>query len=231
MNVIFSNMTYVEVKEQRMEVFKRFETFDSHKEMAIHYCFKRFPFFIIYLRYAGFIIGKCLPAVNISVFNYLNSLSKDASLERLFAVYVLSGAVSCGVTAVALIFAYVVIFFVVRKVLPRKTPITDKENKYKCFWKESYNAEKALAVMDEIGKLSVEDIRYSEIIVEKDSDEITLFLKDSKWGLTKKQKYTITHKDMMKKLRETGELDFSFIDEEWSSLRQKYLFELQDNKN
>ena len=122
----------------------------------------------------------------------------------------------------ALIFAYKVIFFAVKQVLPRKTPITDKEYKYKCFWRESEKIEEALVIMDELNKLSTEDILYSEIIVEKDSNEITLFLKDSKWGLTIKQKYSVTHAAMMKKLRESGVLDFTFMDEEWSNLLQKY---------
>jgi len=222
MNVVFSKISYVEIKKQREEVLKKVDTFDALKEESIHYLFKRFPFFGIYLAYFYFIIDKCSQTVYITVLNYFKSLITNTSVTRL---YVISLLVSFIIIAIALIFAYKMIFFIARKILPRKTPTADKEYKYKCFLRESENIKKALAVMEEINKLNTEDIRYSEIIIEKDSDEITLFLKDSKCGITTKQKYFVSHAAMMKKLRESGELDFTYLDEEWETLVQKYQLE------
>lgn len=76
--------------------------------------------------------------------------------------------------------------------------------------------------MHDIAKLSPEDIQYSEIMIEDDSDQITLLLKDSKLGFIEKRVYTLTHDEMMANLRKTRELDFSYMDKEWEKLLQQY---------
>lgn len=117
---------------------------------------------------------------------------------------------------------YKVLFTVTRTVLPRKTPISDEKYKKECFWRETDTIEEVLKIMDKINKLSKEDILLSNLIIDKDSNKIILLLKDSTKEIIIKEYYTIPYQSMMRHLQNTGELDFTFVDEEWINLLKKY---------
>lgn len=157
-----------------------------------------------------------------NIYNLYNSLATNSDIINIFGRVIIAFSISEIIVGITLMGAYRVLSAIAKKILPRRTPIFDRERQNERFWRESGEVEDVLRVMDEISRLSSDDIAYSEIIVEKDSDKITMLLKDSKSGPITKQTCTVSHAAMMKKLKESGELDFTFVDEEWNALLNKY---------
>ena len=92
------------------------------------------------------------------------------------------------------------------------------------FWHESEKIESTLFVANEIQKLSNEDVTYSDMYYSKEDETVTILLKDSEKGLITKQTHFHLPEDMKKQLEDTGTLDFTFLDKEWTTLLHKYNF-------
>ena len=225
MNVVFPNITHEQVKEKRSEILKSYVNFDYVDELIIHYFLKRAPFFVGYLSFVCLNFNKYSQPVYMNIYSFFEKIIDGSSIHGYICMFFLPIVMTCSFFGIVFILGFRLIFFASRKCLPRKTPVMDKAAKYRKFWRDSDVIEDILAFMNEIKKLNLEDIGRSELILEKKSNEIIVFLKDSTCGITTKQKYTIKHPEMMKKLRENGILDFSFIEQEWSTLLQKYQLE------
>lgn len=226
MKVVFSNVTLEEVKQKSTEALKLTHSAKATAEITKHLLFKRLPFLIIFLQSGYYLLTYAFPPL----FRVMHEqilppasvvAGSDDSVKVMLsgiAAFILAG---CIIAAV-LVTEYAVIFRIAGILLPQNTPTADLEQRYLKFWGSTTEIEKVLRVMHDIAELSPEDIQYSEIMIEDDSDQITLLLKDSKKGFIEKRVYTLTHDDMMANLRKTRELDFSYMDKEWEKLLLQY---------
>lgn len=222
MKVILPKITYPKYSEVIKESTQCIDTLQSLKELTIH-DIKRLPFAAIYMQYAYFIINKCTVPVFMYIFTLmLNTFDISKTTGRYIAAGILSFSFAGSIIGIALIFALKILFSLANKVFPRKTPMYDKEQNMKRFIKETKEIENTLYIANEISKLNDNDINYSEIITEDKSNIITLFLKDSQYGLTTKYTLSISNEDIMNTLRKSGILNLSLIDKEWDALLEKY---------
>ena len=207
MKVVFSNVTLEEVKQKNDEALKHTHNPKATAELTRHFICKRLPFLIVFLQYGYYLLNYGFPPLLKVMYEQLHT-----------PAFVLAGFI----IGLVLVTGYAVIFEIAGKLLPQNTPTADLEQRYLKFWRSTTEIEKVLQVMHDIAKLSPEDIQYSEIMVEDGTDQITLFLKNSEKGFIEKRVYALTHDIMMAKLRETGELDFSYMDQEWDKLLLQY---------
>lgn len=222
MKIILPKITYPEYSEVIKENTQCIDTLQSLKELTIH-GIKRLPFLAIHMQYVYLITYKCTDTVFMYIFTIM---LKTFDISKTSIRYIVAGILSFSFTGliigIALIFALKIFFSLVNKIVPRKTPMYDKEQQMKRFIKETKEIENILHIANKISKLNDNDINYSEIIIEHKSNIITLFLKDSQYGLTTKYTLSISNEDIMNTLRKSGILNLSLIDKEWDALLEKY---------
>lgn len=219
MKVIFSKVTYLEVKEKEIQALREANSLSIGRELFMHYSIKRVPFIVAYWIYLYFILNEC----SLYVFKFIYNLIQSFYIKVNYA-QLLSGMITLGIIAITLICSYKGMIFGLNRVLPPNTPNLARKRQIKGFLCETEKIKNALSVMNNIKLLSPNDIAYSELMIEEDSNMITLFLKDSQNGYITKYTYKVLRMDMMQKIINSGELDFTYMDEEWNNLLHKYQF-------
>lgn len=220
MKIIKSHITYEEVKNKREELHTEANIRTEIKEETIH-ILKRLPFFIIFAEYSYFIFTKCCTPVYLKFLNCFKKLvNSPTGLEHIIPT-ILSLSATVIVIGIAHLAAYKFIFYIAKKFLPRHTPITDRNEKIRRFERKTKKIEDALKLMNKISTMESDDIEKSEIILEEGSNEVEFILRYSSKGLTMKEKHILS-KRMVEKLHDSGELDFTLIDEKWNELLEKY---------
>ena len=221
MKVNYSQTTYTEVKDARKDALKNSHSLKAIVEMGVHYL-KRMPFLLIWLLFVDLLLKT---AIN-PIYGFIMSLMKYSDKKYMNDITIgvrmgISTLLTLSVIAILALVVYEMLFKLVRTVFPQKTPLSDRENLNIKFWRKTEEIENALRVMDELSKMSKEDLAYSEVIL--DGESVVLMLKDSVHGLTIREQYKLKNENMLDVLKRTGILDFSFVDSEWKSLKEEHL--------
>lgn len=226
MKVVLSNVTLEEVKQKNDEALKHTHNPKATREIAHHLICKRLPFLIVFLQFGYYLLNYGFPPlfklIHEQILPPASAVTGSDDSVKVMISGITALILAGCIIVVILVAEYAAIFRIAGILLPQNTPTADLEQRYLKFWRSTTEIEKVLRVMHDIAKLSPEDIQYSEIMIEDGSDQITLLLKDSKWGFIEKRVYTLTHYEMMANLRKTRELDFSYMDKEWEKLLQQY---------
>ena len=204
MNIIFSNITYDEVRAKRKEALRPLK--GSLKEYSVS-IIKRIPFIFIWL-------GIILFWVDLMIKKGYSTISKYSYIYERNELNVFITLFFTVIIGISIIHIFTkTYYYLLNKIFPICAPIVEQEIRNHKFYDNTKYIEKTLEFQNKI-QLSIKEYNYQDYKISVNKNIVKIEMKNESSNIYFEYDYNIDENEKKKLITDKG-LDFSYLDIEW----------------
>lgn len=204
MNIVFSNITYDEVRAKRKEALRPLK--GSLKESSVS-IIKRIPFIFIWL-------GIILFWVDLMIKKGYSTISKYSYIYERNELNVFITLFFTVIIGISIIHIFTKIYYyLLNKIFPICAPIVEQEIRSHKFYDNTKYIEKTLEFQNKI-QLSIKEYNYQDYKISVNKNIVKIEMKNESSNIYFEYDYNIDENEKKKLITDKG-LDFSYLDIEW----------------